>query len=254
VKKGFIFDVDGVIAETPHEVAWKEALQRLFDTNEKWKRIVRDTRYNPGGFTTSLYREQISGKPRLDGARAALAFFKVPDPDGEFSKEYSIEKQRVFLQKIERGEFKVYEDALQVLLEARRRGIQLVAASSSKNATHILERIFVRDVAAAGDVAPEFIGHQTTMVQLFDSNVCGMDVKKGKPDPEIFIRAASSVGLGPGECLVIEDAVAGIQAAKAGSMFCVGVARLNNEQELKNANADVVTDDLRRVFSCLFDV
>ena len=74
-KKAFIFDIDGVIADTPHEAAWKESLQLLFNEKDNWRQIKNKTNYNPAKFTTDLYREEVSGKPRIEGARISFDVF-----------------------------------------------------------------------------------------------------------------------------------------------------------------------------------
>ena len=157
MKKGFIFDVDGVIADTPHENAWRDSLHMLFTVNEKWKKIAAETTYRPEKFTTDVYAQLISGKPRVEGARSALAYFNVPDPDGKMLEEYCECKQEIFMHKIDRGEFMVFDDALMLLLEARRKGGTLVAASSSKNANQILGRISLFEFAKRTDTAFDFI-------------------------------------------------------------------------------------------------
>ena len=252
-KKGFIFDIDGVIADTPHEAAWRESLNFLFTQRGDWEQIKHKTNYSAENFTTDLYRKEISGKPRIEGARSTLAYFHVPDPNENFLNEYCNFKQKIFLEKIEQGEFKVYDDAiLFVLLEAKQKGGKLVAASSSKNANPILERINMFEFTKRNNLKFDFIDEGTSLLKLFDGNVCGIDVGKGKPDPGIFLKAAESIGLLPDECIVIEDAVNGVQAAKAGNFFCIGIARLNNEDELENANADIVTNDLKKIFKEIF--
>ena len=251
--KGFIFDIDGVIADTPHEAAWKESIQLLFFEKDNWKKIKPETNYSPEKFTTDLYREEVSGKPRIEGARSVLKYFNIPDPHEEYLKEYYEFKQEIFLQKIEQGVFKVYDDAIMFLLSAKYLGGKLAAASSSKNANLILEKINMFELASKHNLKFDFINEQTNLLKLFDGNVCGIDTGKGKPEPGIFLEAAKSLNLSPDNCLVVEDAVNGVQAANAGGFFCIGIARLNNESELKNANADIVTNDLRKIFGEVFD-
>jgi beta-phosphoglucomutase-like phosphatase (HAD superfamily) len=79
---------------------------------------------------------------------------------------------------------------------------------------------------------------------MFDANVCGRDFARGKPDPEIFLTAAAELGLAPAACFVVEDAQSGVQAAKAGGMAAVGVARLGDEALLRAAGADWVVTSL----------
>ena len=78
--RGAIFDVDGVLVDSPHEKAWRESLRQLMESD--WSDIRDRTSWSPEAFTSRVYEEQMSGKPRMSGARAALAYFHVPDDDG----------------------------------------------------------------------------------------------------------------------------------------------------------------------------
>jgi HAD superfamily hydrolase (TIGR01509 family) len=218
MKKAFIFDVDGVLIDTPHERAWRAALARL------------GVRYEPGRFTTAFYMAHLAGRPRHEGAAAALAAFGVPDPTGELSRRYADAKQAMIVELIEAGDFAAFPDAARLLLGLREAGVRLAAASSSKNANDFLERVAV----APGQ----------TMKDLFDANVCGIDLPRGKPDPAIFLAAAAALGLPPADCLVFEDSPAGARAARAGGMACVGVARLDDADALRAAGADPVVTTL----------
>ena len=79
---------------------------------------------------------------------------------------------------------------------------------------------------------------------MFDANVCGRDFAHGKPAPDIFLAAAAELGMPPAQCVVIEDAQSGVQAAKAGGMACIGVARLDDAALLQAAGADWVVTSL----------
>ncbi|HSR17094.1 MAG TPA: HAD-IA family hydrolase, partial [Ignavibacteriaceae bacterium] len=230
-KKGFIFDVDGVIADTPHEEAWRESLHLLLTERDDWKLIRHKTNYSLDKFTTDLYRKEISGKPRTEGARSVLKYFNVPDPNEKYVNEYCEFKQKIFSEKIEQGEFKVYDDAILFLLEAKQKGGKLAAASSSKNANQILEKIDIGEYIKKDIFGYSFTGKSSNLLSLFDGNVCGIDLHQGKPNPEIFIKAAESIGINPEDCVVIEDAVSGVIAAINGNFYCIGIARLNNEAE-----------------------
>jgi beta-phosphoglucomutase-like phosphatase (HAD superfamily) len=246
-KKGFIFDVDGVIADTPHESAWRESLQILFENSNDWKKDLRDSSYSPAKFTTELYQKLISGKPRFQGAKSALDYFGIIDPDNKFVNEYCEFKQTVFLEKIKKGEFNVFNDALFFLIMVKSNGAKIAAASSSKNANLILEKIDLKEYAANNFPSFSFGGRPTNLFSLFDGNVCGLDLHQGKPSPEIFIKAAESIRLNPEDCVVIEDAVSGVKAAVNGNFYCIGIARLNNEAELKLAGAQLITNDLKSI-------
>src|SRR5919202_208185 len=139
---GAIFDVDGVLVDSPHERSWREALQQLMQV--AWADLAGKTSYAPEKFTTAVYQAYVSGKPREAGARAALAYFGIPDPDGRRVQEYCAVKQADLVALIERGEFLAFEDALRFLLDLKASGVRIAAASSSKNAN-----IFLRKVALA---------------------------------------------------------------------------------------------------------
>ncbi|HMQ32552.1 MAG TPA: HAD-IA family hydrolase [Chloroflexaceae bacterium] len=227
---GAIFDVDGVLVDSPHEHAWREALRRLFAG--PWRDRAPATRYAPEAFTTEVYLAQLAGKPRMAGAASALAFFGLPDPDGAYALQYAEAKQAMIVELIERRAFTAFADGARLLLRLKDAGLRLAAASSSKNANDFLVRV---------PVGPG------TMLDLFDANLCGRDFPQGKPHPAIFLAAAAELGLPPERCFVVEDAVSGVQAARAGGMACVGVARLGDEEQLRAAGATLVVASLDQV-------
>jgi beta-phosphoglucomutase-like phosphatase (HAD superfamily) len=236
--KGAIFDVDGVLVDSPHERAWRDALQRLMQL--AWTDLAGQTGYAPEKFTTEVYQAYVAGKQREAGARAALEHFGIPDPDGTRVREYAEVKQADLVALIERGEFLAFDDALRFLLDLKVAGVNLGAASSSKNANTFLRKV---PLAQFAERYP-FLAPGSTLLDLFDANVCGRDFARGKPDPEIFLTAAAELGLPPADCFVVEDAQSGVQAAKAGGMACVGVARLGDEALLRAAGADWVVASL----------
>ena len=230
---GAVFDVDGVLVDSPHERSWRETLDELMRT--RWSPIRPATTWAPGALTAELYQRAVSGKPRLDGARAALDLFGVPDAAAR-AVEYADLKQARVAGLIERGEFTAYPDALRFVAALRAAGVRLAAASSSKNADAMLARV---------DVEPGL-----TLLDCLDADVSGGDVAHGKPDPEIFLAAAGELGVPPARCFVVEDAIAGIQAARAGGMAALGVARHGEEELLAAAGADMVVTTLDDVPAC----
>jgi beta-phosphoglucomutase len=96
---GAIFDVDGVLVDSPHEKAWRESLRELMEG--EWNDIRDRTTWSPGAFTPQVYQEEMSGKPRMSGARAALEYFHVPDDDGARLAEYAQRKQEMVVRLIE---------------------------------------------------------------------------------------------------------------------------------------------------------
>ena len=206
---GAIFDVDGVLVDSPHEEAWRESLRELMAG--PWADIVGQTSYSPEKFTPALYHERMSGKPRTAGATAALEYFGVPDIDRRV-KEYGEHKQEMIIRLISEGRFSAYDDAVRFVLAVRNAGIPVAAASSSKNAKMFLEKIDLSRFGGTGNLH-----------QVFDVDVSGRDFAHGKPDPEIFLTAARELGVEPADAFVAEDAVNGIQAAKAGGFGALGV-------------------------------
>ena len=209
-----IFDVDGVLLASPHERAWRDSLQGLAD---------------PEHFTTALYQEHVAGKPRSIGALAALG---VPDAERQAAL-YAERKQARLEDLIAAKAFHVFDDALRLVLTIEGLGWPMAAASSSKNANGMLR------------LTPCDRGQ--SLFEVFAANVCGRDLPRGKPDPAIFLLAATELGLAPAECLVVEDAPAGIEAARAGGMTALGIARLDDADDLRAAGADVVVTSLDEV-------
>jgi beta-phosphoglucomutase-like phosphatase (HAD superfamily) len=241
---GAIFDVDGVLVDSPHERAWRESLQQLMAG--PWQAIAPQTSYTPERYTTEVYQTYVAGKPREAGARAALDYFGIRDPDGQRLREYCATKQAYLLTLISQGQFVAFADALRFLLALKAAGVRIAAASSSKNANLFLAKIPIRKdsipASAAGGAEPA--SADRTLLNLFDANVCGRDFARGKPDPMIFLAAAAELALPPAQCVVIEDAQSGVQAAKAGGMAAIGVARLGDQQLLAAAGADWVVTSL----------
>src|SRR5215207_7690214 len=196
--RGAIFDVDGVLVDSPHEQAWREGLRQLMEN--EWSDVRPQTSYAPEEFTPEVYQRVMSGKPRYAGAQAVLAV----------------------------------KDA----------GLRIGAASSSKNANAFLERIRLDEFAEDVGLGYDFVRPGYSLLDILDENVSGRDFEQGKPHPEIFLTAAEELGLPPAECFVVEDAVNGVQAAKAGNMAALGLARADDEEMLAAADADLVVTTL----------
>jgi HAD superfamily hydrolase (TIGR01509 family) len=237
-----IFDVDGVLVASPHERAWQEALGELLRGD--WRKIAPATSYTPDRFDTTVYQAHVAGKPRMSGARAVLEYFGVPDAE-QRAVEYAERKQRRIRELITAGEFVAFVDALRFLLELRARHVRTAAASSSRNANDFMRQIRVAQFLP--ETAMPAVRPEQTLLEMFDVNVCGRDVRKGKPHPDIFLMAAEELEAPPAECVVVEDAPAGIEAAKAGGMMALGIARLNDQELLEAAGADLVVKALDQV-------
>jgi beta-phosphoglucomutase len=212
-----VFDVDGVLLASPHERAWREALKGFAD---------------PGRFTTAMYEAHVAGKPRLSGARAALEALGVSDAEQQ-AVIYAEHKQQRLMELIHAGSVAAFPDALRFVQAVCALGWSMAVASSSKNANQMMRQIH--------------LDSGRSLLDVFNANVCGRDFLQGKPNPEIFLLAAAEMRAAPSRCFVVEDAPAGIEAARAGGMAALGVARLKDACELRAAGADLVVTSLDEV-------
>ena len=239
--RGAIFDVDGVLVDSPHEKAWRESLRELMESD--WRDIRDATTWTPEGFTSQVYQEYVSGKPRMDGARAALDYFQVPDAEVRVA-EYADYKQDMVVRLIEAGDFHAYPDALRFIINAKDASLLVAAASSSKNARLFLSKIRLDEFAQKNGISSASVRPGLTLLDFFDADVSGRDFAHGKPHPEMFLTAAAELGVQPGEAIVLEDAAAGVEAAKAGQMAAIGIARGDDAELLATAGADIVVTTL----------
>jgi len=203
--KAAIFDLDGVIVDT-------------IDLHFRaWKKMFAE--YGKE-FDFEDYKQKVDGIPRIDGAKAILTDLPEPELDKAATR-----KQNYFLEFLEKEGAKVYKDTIKLIDRLRTEGIKLGVISSSRNCNLILQKGGVEN--------------------LFEAVVTGNDIKKGKPNPDIFLHAASNLGVSPHECLVFEDAVLGVEASKRANMRCVGVDRYNYPKRL--IKADLIVGDLSEV-------
>jgi beta-phosphoglucomutase len=244
--EGVIFDVDGVLVDSPHEKAWRESLRELMEG--EWSGIRDRTTWSPDAFTPRVYETEISGKPRMSGARAALEYFHVPDDEEESRlAEYAERKQAMVVRLIEAGDFTAYPDALRFVIAAREARVRIAAASSSRNADLFLRKIRLDTFAEQHGISSGSVPPGLTLLDAFDVDVSGRDFAHGKPHPEMFLTAAEELGVAPERALVVEDAAAGVEAARAGGMAAIGIARADDADLLVAAGADLVVTSLDQV-------
>ena len=185
--KGFLFDLDGVIVDTAvfHFKAWRQLAQKL------------------GGDFTEEQNEQLKGVSRVDSLKKIIEWTGATVSDEEF-QTLMVEKNEWYLELVQGlGPQDALPGALNFLQTAYDQGVKIALGSASKNAPMILEKLGI--------------------TPLFTAIIDGNNVVNGKPHPEVFLKGAEALGLEPSECVVFEDSIAGVQAAKAGGMSSVGI-------------------------------
>lgn len=180
--RGIIFDLDGVIVSTDeqHYLGWKALADKL---GIPFSREVNSRFRGVSRMACMNILEELGGKHYTDSEKIAYADWK-----NEYYRELLDQMSPADLSQEVRSTL----DAL------RARGLKLAVGSSSKNAKFILKRIGLSD--------------------YFDAVSDGTNISRSKPDPEVFLKAAEYLGLTPSDCLVVEDAVSGVEAAHAGGM------------------------------------
>lgn len=185
--KGCIFDLDGVIVDTAvyHYQAWKRLAQELgFDFTEH-------------------QNEQLKGVSRMRSLELILGWGGVTKTAME-QTELATRKNQWYVDMIKQMQpSEILPGAKEFLQVAKAANLKTALGSASKNSATILEKV---------GLSP-----------LFDVIIDGNHVTASKPDPEVFLKGAEALGLAPAECVVFEDAIAGVQAAKAGGMKVVGI-------------------------------
>ena len=184
--KGVIFDLDGVLLCTDeyHYLAWKSVADKL------------------GIYFDRVINNKLRGVSRMDSLEIILGennSFSVTEK--EILAEEKNELYRKYLAQLTPSD--VNDDVRETLNELRNMGIKTAIGSSSKNTRYILERV--------------------NLTHYFDAISDGNNITKSKPDPEVFLKAASFINLEPRDCFVIEDARAGIDAANAGGFVAVAI-------------------------------
>lgn len=199
--KAVIFDLDGVIVDTV-PIHFKA-----------WKKMFAEYGID---FTFDEYKAKVDGIPRTDGARAILK-----DLDDKELEKAATRKQKFYLEYLKADKIPAYDTTIALIKDLVKRRVKAAVISSSKNCKFIIDKI--------------------KLTKLLDAIVTGNDITKGKPDPQIFLLAAEKMKVNPKDCIVFEDAVLGVKAAKNAGMFSVGVDRYKDKSRL--AEADIVISD-----------
>jgi len=230
-----LFDLDGVLTATAkvHAAAWKQMFDAFLEERSRQHKepfqafdIVAD------------YKRYVDGKSRYDGVASFLASrgIQLPYGDPESSTDalsvcgLGHQKDEIVRTILDRDGVDVYPDAVDLIQALRKQGVRTGVVSSSRNCQTVLQAARIEalfDVRVDGVVADE----------------AGLP---GKPRPDMFLFAAQQLGVPPQHAVVVEDAIAGVQAGKAGGFgLVVGIARGGEETSLREAGADVVVTNLR---------
>lgn len=206
MKKGFIFDLDGVIVDTAkyHYLAWKKLANEL-------------------GFEfTKEQNELFKGVSRKRCLEILLDIGNRTATQQEFDT-WMVEKNVDYLKFIENMDAsEILPDVPKILEYLKENNIPIALGSASKNAKPILEKV--------------------GLLPYFDAIVDGNNVTKAKPDPEVFLLAAKHLGVNADDCIVFEDAVAGVEAANAAKMISIGIGEKNILNE-----ADYIFNDFTEI-------
>lgn len=208
--KGLIFDLDGVLVFTDkfHYQAWKTMADEL------------------GVYFDETINHRLRGVSRMDSLEIILERYEGPDLSLREKEKLAEKKNEIYRTLLESmTPDDVTKEVRDTLTKLREKGYKLAIGSSSKNAKFILEKVELKDA--------------------FDAISDGNNITKSKPDPEVFLKAAEYLGLPPKACMVVEDAEAGIEAAKKGGMYAAGIG-----EAAKSINAD----ESLKTFSELLDI
>jgi trehalose 6-phosphate phosphatase len=232
-----IFDLDGVVTRTAkvHAAAWK----KLFDEYLHQRSVKYDEEFVPFDIDSD-YSLYIDGKPRAEGAKSFLKSRGInlpygrPDdpPDRETVCGLGKKKDIYFKRLLKERGVQVYESSIRLIRKLRARNMRTAIVSSSKNCREVLEAAAITD--------------------LFDARVDGKDSAKlgftGKPEPDAFLEASRQIGVAPERAVVIEDALAGVEAGRRGGFgLVIGVDRTGKPEALLKSGAQAVVSDLSQV-------
>ena len=219
-----LFDLDGVLTQTAkvHAAAWKE----MFDG------FLREHAERTGEplvpFSVADYTRYVDGKLRLDGAKSFLASRGIVLPEEE-ARALAQRKDERMLQILRERHVETYPGSVRYVEAARKLGLKTAVVSASKHCQDVLQSA----------------GIEKLFDVRVDGNVAAAEHLAGKPAPDTFLAAAEKLHVDPAQAAVFEDALAGVDAGRAGHFgYVVGVDRVGQTKELERHGADLVVTDL----------
>jgi beta-phosphoglucomutase family hydrolase/RpiB/LacA/LacB family sugar-phosphate isomerase len=237
-----LFDMDGVITDTAtlHATSWKTMFDEYL---QRWA-MRNSVPYRPFDIAVE-YKLHVDGKPRYDGVRDFLKSRGIELPEGAPNDPPTVEticglgnrKNELVNEVIASCGVEAYPGSVAFIRYLRGMRISTAIVTSSQNCQAVL--------------------HAAKIDDLFDARVDGEVLSEygiaGKPAPDSFLKAAEMLGAIPQRCVVIEDAISGVQAGAAGGFgLVIGVARSDNADELKANGADIVVNDLGQLVTGFF--
>jgi beta-phosphoglucomutase-like phosphatase (HAD superfamily) len=240
---GFIWDIDGVVVDSPHEEAWRATLK-----NPEW---------GVQNFSSDFYFAYVASRPRYEGGNNILERkgiykrFKTKSNNErrKFLERFCAQKNLLIRKLILERKFRVFESSIAIILDAKNVGVKQAAASASKNAEDMLINTNLSQITKSFEKKYKFVKENDSLYNLFDISVCGLDLEGGKLGilRVAFSRLKQISNNRIKQCIVFEDAPAGIRAAKKCGMFGVGILRIGKAFELWQAGADLVVKDLSEI-------
>jgi beta-phosphoglucomutase family hydrolase len=225
-----LFDLDGVLTQTAkvHAAAWKQ----MFDAYLRERAAKTGEEFVPFD-PVADYDQYVDGKPRYEGVRSFLAARGIELPEEEI-EALGNRKNEIVLAMIREQGVDAYEGSVRYVRAAREAGLRRAVVSSSTNC---------RDVLVAAGIDDLF-------EERIDGVVAERDHLKGKPAPDTFLAGARALGVTPNQAAVFEDALAGVEAGRAGDFgLVVGVDRVGQAEALRAHGADVVVQDLAELLN-----
>ena len=215
-KRGFIFDLDGVIVDTAkyHFLAWKKLANSI------------------GIDFTEHQNEQLKGVSRIESLKKILKWGDITLSEADFNRLMADKNTNYLSYIATMDESEILPGvikALQFLIDKKQ---PIALGSASKNSVEILNKV--------------------NLLNLFDAIIDGNAVTKAKPDPEVFLKAAQSIHFSPEKCIVFEDSVAGIQAANRANMISIGIGEasiLNEADVVFKDFTEISTDFMEKLLS-----
>ncbi len=237
---GLIWDIDGLVVDSPHEEAWRVTAQK-----EPW---------NIEDLSSEFYFTHVASRPRYEGGNNILSLKGVYERLGarteekkkELLEQYCSRKNQLIRELIEAGKFKLFPDAITALLRAKKQGFFQAAASASKNAKAMLMKVPKSRIDKEVREKSGLLKEGETLYSLFDIDACGLDLGGKQNIQKYAAEELKRFSRGKvNKFVVFEDAPSGVEAARALGYYAVGVFRIGKREALKAAGADVVVDDLR---------